>query len=254
MARGRMIANTVATDKRFNSLTPEAGLVYLMTIPHLDRDGLILGDAMPLWGRVCPRRAEFMADMDAIIGEWVQVGLVLSYECEEGRVLYFLGFGKNQTGMRYDREAPSMFPVPPNHIRTGNGLEKDSDGVTPDKVRSDDGVGTDELPPKVKQSKVNKTNTDGGSWPDVIDSYQKEIGIITESVGEEMKAYYDEVGGQLMIDAFKEASRNNIRKWSYVDGILKKWRVSGKQGSRQNGTAENAWAQLNGLPDYMRDE
>lgn len=245
MARGRMIASTVATDKRFNSLSSEAGLVYLMTIPHLDRDGLILGDAMPLWGRVCPRRTEYMSVMDDLIAEWVGAGLVLAYECEEGRVLYFMGFGKNQTGMRYDREAPSMYPPPVDYIRTDSGLEKNNCGATPEQLPTNSG----ETPP---QSKVNKTNTSGGSWLDVVGSYQTEIGIITESVSEEMKAYFDEVGGVLMIDAFKEASRNNVRKWSYVDGILKKWRANGKRTPKVKDDAQ-AWEQLgDNTPDYMR--
>lgn len=246
MARGRMIASTVATDKRFNSLSSEAALVYLMAIPHLDRDGLILGDAMPLWGRICPRRAEYMSIMDALIAEWIQAGLVHGYECDEGRVLLFLGFVKNQTGMRYDREAPSLFPPPEDYIRTESGLEKVADGQTPEKLPTNSG----ETP---AQSKLNKTNTDGGSWTDVVSSYHAEIGVITESVGDEMKAYYDEVGGVMMIDAFKEAARNNVRKWSYVDGILKKWHANGRHPPARAKDDAQAWAQLgNNAPDYMR--
>lgn len=249
MARGRMVASTVATDKRFNSLSSDAALIYLMTIPHLDRDGLILGDAMPLWGRVCPRRNEFIPFMDELIAEWVKSGLVIAYDCEDGRVLCFVGFGKNQTGMRYDRETPSMFPPPPDYVRTSNGLEKRCDGAMPEEVRQSAGDMPDEVPPKVKQSKVKETS--GGSWQDVVDSFHAEVGVITEGITGEMKAYYDELGGLMMIDAFKEASRNNIRKWSYVDGILKRWRVNGRQ-TPQAGTA-TAWEQLNGdMPDYMR--
>lgn len=250
MARGRMIASTVATDKRFNSLSSDAALIYLMTIPHLDRDGLILGDTMPLWGRVCPRRNEYIPFMDELIAEWVKSGLVIAYDCEDGRVLYFVGFGKNQTGMRYDRESPSMFPPPPNHIRTSNGLEKASDGAMTDEVRQDAGALPDEVPPNVKQSKGKETSR--GSWQDVVDSFHTEIGVLTDGISGEMKAYYDELGGVMLIDAFNEASRNNIRKWSYVDGILKKWRVNGRQSPKQADSAD-AWQQLNGdIPDYMR--
>lgn len=251
MARGRMISSTVATDKRFNSLSADAALVYMMAIPHLDRDGLILGDAMPFWGKVCPRRTEYMEPMDALIGEWVNAGLVLAYECDEGRVLFFYGFGKNQTGMRYDREAPSLFPAPVDYIRTSNGLEKIIDGATPDELRRDDGA----TPPqsKVKESNGNsKATTAADDWRAVVDSYHSEIGVITESISGQIKAYYDEVGGRMLIDAFEEASRNNVRKWSYVDSILKKWRTNGRQPPPGK-TVENAWEQLNGTPDYMRD-
>lgn len=105
---------------------------------------------------------------------------------------------------------------------------------------------------KTKLNKTKVTTDDDDSWRNVVDAYHQEIGVITPGVSEEVKAYYDEMGATILIDAFKEASRNNIRKWSYVDGILKKWRASGRQPPNGN---SNAWEQLNnGLPDYMRDE
>lgn len=247
MARGRMIANTVATDKRFNSLTSEAALVYLMTIPHLDRDGLILGDTMPFWGKVCPRRSEYMGLMADIIAEWVAAGLVIAYECEEGTILCFTGFLKNQTGMHYEREAASAFPPPPGYVRGAKGLEKVSDGASPDEVRSKSG-GT---PAESKVKESNRKDDDDG-WRTVVDTYQHEIGMITPSVSEEIKAYFAEMGPTLIVDAIKEASRNNVRKWSYVDSVLKKWHVNGRQAKNKADGAD-AWEQLKGnVPDYMR--
>lgn len=260
MARGRMIANTVATDKRLNSLTAEAALVYLMTLPHLDRDGLILGDTMPLWGKVCPRRTEFMGHMADIIAEWVNAGLVIAYECDEGTILCFTGFLKNQTGMHYDREAASAFPPPPGYIRAAKGLEKVSDRVNPDQIPTKSGVSPELVPtesePTPAETKVNKSKVKAkdddrhDDWRLVVDTYQREIGQITASISEEMKAYYDEVGATMLADAMKEASRNNVRKWSYVDGILKRWKANGRSAPSGNG---DAWQQLsNNTPDYMR--
>ena len=247
MARGRMIANTVATDKRFNSLTSEAALVYLMAIPHLDRDGLILGDTMPFWGKVCPRRSEFMGHMADIIAEWMISGLVIAYECEEGTILCFTGFLKNQTGMHYEREAASAYPPPPGYIRVAKGLEKLSVGASPDEVRSESGLTPAES--KVKES--NRKDDDDG-WRIVVDTYQHEIGMITPSVSEEIKAYFAEMGPILIVDAIKEASRNNVRKWSYIDGVLKKWRANGRQ-AKSSADGADAWEQLKGnVPDYMR--
>lgn len=250
MARGRMIANTVATDKRLNALTCAAALVYLMAIPHLDRDGLILGDTMPFWGKVCPRRVEFMGHMADIIAEWIDAGLVISYECDEGTILCFTGFFKNQTGMHYDREAASSFPPPPGYIRAAKGLEKLSLEVGPDKVRSESGVGQDDVPLKFKVKESN-SNSDGDGWRAVVDTYQQEIGVITPSVSEEIKAYFAEMGPVLIVDAIKEASRNNVRKWSYVDSVLHNWRANGKQ-QRSKDDSGSAWSHLGGnLPDYM---
>jgi DnaD/phage-associated family protein len=259
MARGRMIANSVATDKRFNSLTAEAALVYLMALPHLDRDGLILGDTMPFWGKVCPRRNEFMGHMADIIGEWINAGLVIAYECEEGTILYFAGFLKNQTGMHYDREAASGYPPPPGYIRTPKGLSKTGNNSSSEQLRTNSGQTPDTIAtdsePTPAESKVNKSklkeSDDHDGWRLVIDTYQHEIGVITPSVSDEIKCSYDEVGATLLIDAIKEASRNNIRKWSYVAGILTRWKANGRASPHSNG---DSWQQYGGeLPDYMKE-
>ena len=125
MARGRMLATTIADDKRFNTLPIDAALVYLMAIPQLDRDGLILGEPVLLWGQVCRRRTDLMQNMANIIEAWVTSGLVTAYKTDDGdTVLHFTGFQKNQT-IRYDREGASRFPCPPGFIRTEKGLEPD---------------------------------------------------------------------------------------------------------------------------------
>lgn len=129
MARGRFISESVATDARLNSLSVEAELVYLMAIPHLDRDGLIEGDPNVLWGKVCPKRRQFLDTMAVYIQEWAKAGLVLMYDSDNGPVLWFKGFVKNQLGLRYDRETPSKFPPPPqNEVRQTSGKLPDNDG------------------------------------------------------------------------------------------------------------------------------
>lgn len=140
MAKGRFVAATIATDKRLNGLSVESEYLYLKAIPHLDRDGLISGDV--LWATACPRRPEFMAKIADLVAEWEQCGLVFGYDTDEGRVLWFAGFSKNQQGMRYERESPSRFQLPPDEI-----LNKS--GFSPDEVRSYSGVTPDEVPHKI---------------------------------------------------------------------------------------------------------
>lgn len=129
MARGRFISESVATDARLNSLSVEAELVYLMTVPHLDRDGLIDGDPDVLWGKVCPKRRQFLDAMTLYIEEWIRAELVVSYETPGGAVLWFKGFAKNQVGLRYERESPSRFPPPPH------GKDSQPAGSSPATVR-----------------------------------------------------------------------------------------------------------------------
>lgn len=221
MARGRMISTSIATDKRLNSLSVHAELLYLKTVPHLDRDGLILGDPLLLWGKVCPRRPELMGEVADIINEWIESELVIAYESEDGTVLYFTGFHKNQIGMRYDREAASTLPTPPGYVR-GN------DGLTPAELRQESGT----TPPETNRNR-KETNTDDGDWRAVVDAYQGDIGVITSTVSDEMKAFYDEMGPKLLIEAIKEAARNNVRKWSYIAGILQRWKANGRTSGKK---------------------
>jgi len=57
MPSGRLLSKTVATDKSLNRLSLQAQAVYMMTIPHLDRDGLIIGEPLLLMAQVAPLRA-----------------------------------------------------------------------------------------------------------------------------------------------------------------------------------------------------
>lgn len=136
MARGRFIAETVAKDARLNSLSIEAELVYLLTIPHLDRDGMIEGDPDILWGTVCPKRRQFLDTMAVYVQEWANAGLVVCYDTTDGVVLWFRGFAKNQMGMRYEREAASRFPTPPGFVRTNSGIVPESSHLEETPMRS----------------------------------------------------------------------------------------------------------------------
>lgn len=187
MARGRMLSTTIAGDQRLNSLSIEAEYLFLKTIPHLDRDGLIYGKANLLWAKACPERMELLPHIDGLVTEWVQKSLVLRYDTADGPVLYFYGFRKNQTGIRYDREGASIFAPPPGYIRKDGkdgGLftveeiaasvpqkdddEPDTDGGQSDAKPSQDelptnsGVVPDEIPLKAKESKLNQSKLNEG--------------------------------------------------------------------------------------------
>lgn len=165
MARGRMINTTVAVDRRLNTLSLESHLLYMMTVPHLDRDGLIAGDVDLLTSTAIPRRRELHDRAEELIQEWLTCGLVLAYETDDTRVLFFQGFRKNNK-IQYNKEGASQFPPPPGYHRTDDGLEEDAPAPnsrpTLELVQSNAGV-TPELPTvKVKgreeEEKVNESS------------------------------------------------------------------------------------------------
>lgn len=122
MADGRMVNKSVGTDERLNGLSHDAMLLYMMAIPHLDRDGLIDGRPRVLWAMVAPLQDAWIQRTSALIDEWIEAGLVVRYEDERQPVLFFPGFAKNQQRMVYVRERESRFACPPGYVRTRSGL------------------------------------------------------------------------------------------------------------------------------------
>jgi DnaD/phage-associated family protein len=52
--------------------------------------------------------------------------------------------------------------------------------------------------------------------------YEKNFGPLTPALSDLLQDDLDEYGLQMCLDAMTEALRNNVRKWSYVQGILKR--------------------------------
>ncbi len=261
MARGRMLNQSIAKDKKLNDLSIEAEYIYLKSIPHLDRDGLINGDPALLWSDVCPRRPELMQKMQAIIDEIVASGLVIAYQCanDGDTVLFFPGFTKNQQGMRYDREAPSRFGPPPHYTRTHSGLiptdstpiaqqenEKESKPRTsakpnPSELRTNSGLTPDEVPPKVSISiSLKEVEGDGGVTPAENEKPTAAAAFISEyeriwSLPIESPYRQEQIEGwigRVTVDgwqyALKEcADHRKVGQWRYLETILKRVEVEG---------------------------
>ena len=155
MPAGRFLSKTVATDEALNRLSWQAQAIYLMTIPHLDRDGLITGHPLLLMAQVAPlRAAELVSTMADLIQEWIAVELVLLYhDASDGQPVLF--FKDQELGIRYTRETPSTFAPPPGYERTPDGLipgdtaaiapTPDAAPVAPDQLATNSGVTHDQL-------------------------------------------------------------------------------------------------------------
>lgn len=126
MARGRMLSTDVSVDPEAQSLSIASYALYLSTIPHLDRDGLIDAHPLRLVALAAPMRYEFRDSAAALINEWVEAGLVVRYAVSSRQsVLFFKGFRRHQQGMEYGRESDSRFPPPPGWVRTKEGMVPD---------------------------------------------------------------------------------------------------------------------------------
>ena len=64
--------------------------------------------------------------------------------------------------------------------------------------------------------------------PDIFHLYEKNIGLLTPMISEELKDAEKEYPSEWIPEAFKIAVDNNKRSWSYVRKILERWKVEGR--------------------------
>ena len=61
----------------------------------------------------------------------------------------------------------------------------------------------------------------------IIQHFQEAIGDFPRSALDKLQRWREVYSTELICKAIDEAAENNVRKWRYVDGILKSWQVDG---------------------------
>lgn len=207
MAKGRMINQRITLDKKVNDLSCDTSrLAFTWLISFSDVEGRTPGDPAIIKSLLFPRRTDISVEqMETYIQEWSAAGLIIWYEAENDLWIEFPKFSDNQVGLRKDREAPSRIPAP--------------------ELRKDSGVDQDKLPVNRTEKNRKETNTDDN----VFRHYENNIGMMTPTMADVLQDAEKVYGADFIIKAIDIAVKNNARKWSYVEGILKKWAVSGMQ-------------------------
>lgn len=62
---------------------------------------------------------------------------------------------------------------------------------------------------------------------EIVQHYEKTLGTFPRSALDKLKRWQEVYSTELICKAFDEAAENNVRKWRYVDGILKGWQADG---------------------------
>jgi len=224
MARGRFLNRSIRHDKRLNSVSVEAEYLFLKCVPHLDRDGITSYDT--LWADVMPLRPGMMDRIPALVQELVAAGLVILYDTDEGAALYFTGFGKNQTGLLYKREAPSRFPPPPGYTHGVDGIEPiaTKSRSTRDKVATTSDKTLPKVEVEVEVEDKAATATAAADSPAFRAWLDNISGNMTPIIAERLGALVDEYGERDVVRAITIACErgNDKRNIRYVTGILRK--------------------------------
>ena len=148
MARGRFITSEIARDKRINELSDDTSrLAFTWLITFADCEGRTYGDPALLRSMLFPRRQDINIEkMREYVKEWSLSGLIVWYQANDDLYIWFPAFEKNQSGLRKDREAPSIIPE-----YTG-----DTPLVSVDELRTNSGLTPDEIPVKLIKDKLIK--------------------------------------------------------------------------------------------------
>jgi len=64
--------------------------------------------------------------------------------------------------------------------------------------------------------------------PNIFTLYEENIGMLTPKIADELREAEKLYPEDWVKDAIKEATIQNVRKWSYISAILERWSVEGK--------------------------
>jgi DnaD/phage-associated family protein len=92
------------------------------------------------------------------------------------------------------------------------------------------------------QSPTNPLNTTTGGGgensarnSEIFTAYENNFGMITPITADQIKATITEFSNDWIMAAIGEAMKNNVRKWSYVEAVLDRWKVDGFQSKPARG-------------------
>ena len=86
--------------------------------------------------------------------------------------------------------------------------------------------------------------------PNIYKLYEQNIGVLTATVAEELKAAEQEYPPEIIKDAFRIANERNVRTWKYVRGILLNWtrevkhEATGRNSRRRKPTFQGKFAEI----------
>jgi DnaD/phage-associated family protein len=84
------------------------------------------------------------------------------------------------------------------------------------------------LPPQTAREKSN-----------IFHLYEENIGPLTPLIAEDLKAAEQEYPESWIEEAFHLAVQRNARSWRYIDAVLKRWKMEGRDGRDQSGDRQD---------------
>ena len=79
-----------------------------------------------------------------------------------------------------------------------------------------------------KNETTTTNNSDDDGIKKIIEVYNTNIHLITPVIVQSIQSYLPDTPIEWIIKAIEVASKNNARKWNYIEAIIKKWKEKGR--------------------------
>lgn len=91
-----------------------------------------------------------------------------------------------------------------------------------------------EIDKEEDEEKEGSLSSSDPTIEDVYQMYGNEVGTLSKVISDSIEIAVEEHGSQTVIDAIKTAVYRQKRNWAYVEGILRNWRVEGRDTRNGN--------------------
>lgn len=223
MPKYRQLHTKIIDSFDFNNMPDDfTRVVWLLLIVVVDSGGRAIDNPAWLRSKMFPMRSDVELDRISAVIDWLETNkMIIRYEVETKKCFYIPSFQTYQTGT--EKEAKSYLPAPSELLRSYSG------------------VGTELL--RVNTIQYN-TNTDTTQRDSNFIIYEQEIGQVTPFIADAIENAEKEYPAEWIPKAIRLAAANNVRKMSYVTGILKKWKLNGFEDSSSKQDAPKTMAVL----------
>jgi DnaD/phage-associated family protein len=199
-------------------------IIWVLMIVVVDSEGR--GIDSPSWinSRMFPLAPRALDDIENSMTWMNERGMIRRYVVNGRQYFDIPTFHNYQAGMY--KEAASVIPAHPQ-------LQSNS-GVTPELVESNSSTYTVTVPVTDTVTVPVSNSPELGA---LVTAYERDFGAITPRLADVLADDLEQYGLQMCFDAMTEALKNNVRKWVYVQGILKRWYKDGR-GVKTNGKSQ----------------
>jgi len=215
MPKYRQLHTKIIDSFDFNEMPDDFTRLFWVLLPLiLDSEGRGIDNISWINSKMYPMR-----DIDPIqitgAMDWLaDRAMIIQYEVNHHCYFYIPTFKNYQS--RTDREASSILPCPPELVRNRSGEAEELCAVP--------------VSASVSESEsVNESR--GNKKPDIFTLYEREMGIISPMIMEELVYAEKDYPIEWIECAFKEAATHNKRSWKYAQAILKRWKIDGFQNN-----------------------